>query len=102
MKITAAISIQGLAPAPGSLQTAVATQPCPADRVSTSDLHRAADVARGVQAKGAELRLVRLAHIGEAIHAGTYQPSASQVASRILDAAEIDEHLRAILADSVR
>jgi hypothetical protein len=29
---------------------------------------------------------------------GNYQPSASQVASRLLDAAEIDEHLPVLLA----
>jgi hypothetical protein len=98
MKVTATTSIQGLTPAAGRTSTAAASGPRPAERVSTLDTHRAADVARGVQARGAELRLVRLARVGEAIHAGTYQPSASQVASRILDAAEIDEHLRAILA----
>lgn len=97
MKITAATSAQGLT-LPTDNPPPAAGQPRPADRVSTSDLHRAADVARGAQAKSAELRLVRLAHIGQAIHAGTYQPSASQVASRLLDAAEIDEHLRTILA----
>jgi anti-sigma28 factor (negative regulator of flagellin synthesis) len=72
----------------------------PSDRVSTLDIDRAADVARGVQARVGELRLVRLAHIGEAIRAGNYQPSASQVASRLLDAAEIDEHLQALLTAS--
>ena len=71
----------------------------PTDRVSTLDAHRAADVARGVQAKAGELRTVRLAHIEDAIHSGTYQPSASQVASRMLDAAEIDSHMQAILGD---
>jgi anti-sigma28 factor (negative regulator of flagellin synthesis) len=69
----------------------------PSDRVSTLDIDRAADMARGVQGKVGELRLVRLEHIGEAICKGNYQPSASQVASRLLDAAEIDEHLQALL-----
>jgi anti-sigma28 factor (negative regulator of flagellin synthesis) len=69
----------------------------PADRVSTLDVHRAADVARGVQAKVGELRTVRLAQIEDAIDSGNYQPSASQVANRMLDAAEIDSHMQAIL-----
>jgi anti-sigma28 factor (negative regulator of flagellin synthesis) len=43
------------------------------------------------------LRVVRLARVEHAIRAGTYQPSASVVASRILDAAEIDAHLHATL-----
>ena len=67
------------------------------DRVSTLDVHRAADVARGVQAKVGELRTIRLVHIENAIHSGNYQPSASQVANRMLDAAEIDSHMQAIL-----
>lgn len=75
-----------------------ASRRSPPDRVSTLDVHRASDAARGAQARAGELRLVRLAHIGEAIRAGNYQPSASQVANKLLDAAEIDGHLKALLA----
>ena len=70
----------------------------PSSRVSTLDIDRAAEVARGVRAKVNELRLVRLAHIAEAISTGNYQPRASQVASGLLDAAVVDDHLQALLA----
>jgi anti-sigma28 factor (negative regulator of flagellin synthesis) len=56
-----------------------------------------AEVARAVQDKGGLLHTVRLAKIEKAIRAGNYEPSASQIASRLLDAAEIDEHLQAML-----
>ena len=40
---------------------------------------------------------MRLAKIEASIRSGNYQPSASEIASRLLDAAEIDEHLQAML-----
>jgi anti-sigma28 factor (negative regulator of flagellin synthesis) len=65
--------------------------------VSTADASRMANMARAVQGNVASMRAVRLARIEDAIRGGNYQPSASQVANRLLDAAEIDSHLRAIL-----
>ena len=56
-----------------------------------------ADLARAAQAKVGTLRIARLAHIEKSIREGNYQPSASQIASRLLDNAEIDKHLQAIL-----
>jgi anti-sigma28 factor (negative regulator of flagellin synthesis) len=98
MEIRNATSAGVLGAAPSKPQAdAVVRQQHLSERVSTLDVHRAADVARGVLAGVGKMRLVRLAHIGEAIRAGNYQPSASQVASKLLDAAEIDEHLQAIL-----
>ena len=43
------------------------------------------------------MRTVRLAQVEKSIRTGNYQPSASQIASRLLDAAEIDSHLRVIV-----
>jgi anti-sigma28 factor (negative regulator of flagellin synthesis) len=56
-----------------------------------------ADMARAVQGNARTMRIVRLAHIEDAIRAGDYQPSASQVANSLLDAAEIDGHMQALL-----
>jgi anti-sigma28 factor (negative regulator of flagellin synthesis) len=42
-------------------------------------------------------RSARLAQVESAIRAGTYHPSASEVASRLLDAAEVDARLQALL-----
>jgi anti-sigma28 factor (negative regulator of flagellin synthesis) len=56
-----------------------------------------ADMARAVQANVRTMRTVRLARIAAAIRDGNYQPSASQVASSLLDAADIDAHMQALL-----
>jgi len=98
MEIRTATSATGPGVREGKPPTGEAGRRSPSDQVSTLDVHRASDAARGAQARVGELRLVRLAHIGEAIRAGNYQPSASQVANKLLDAAEIDGHLKAILA----
>jgi anti-sigma28 factor (negative regulator of flagellin synthesis) len=68
--------------------------PFESDWVSTSEVTRAADVARAAQAKAGFLRSVRLGEVETAIRAGTYQPSSNRVASRLLDAAEIDAQLK--------
>jgi anti-sigma28 factor (negative regulator of flagellin synthesis) len=68
-----------------------------AERMSAVDANRMSDMARVEQVKAGTMRAVRLAHIEDAIHAGSYRPSASQVANRMLDAAEIDAHLRSLL-----
>jgi len=65
--------------------------------VSTADTSRMAEMARTAQRSVATLRTVRLARIEKAIHEGNYQPSASQIANRLLDAAEIDSHMQAML-----
>ena len=65
--------------------------------MSTVDTSRMADVARAVQGNVRTMRTVRLAHIADAIRDGNYQPSASQVAGSLLDAADIDAHMQALL-----
>jgi anti-sigma28 factor (negative regulator of flagellin synthesis) len=97
MEIKNATSARGLGAAETKTPTEAVERRVASDRVSTLDAHRAADAARGAQAKVGEMRLVRLVRIGEAIRSGNYQPSASQVANRLLDAAEIDQHLKVIL-----
>jgi anti-sigma28 factor (negative regulator of flagellin synthesis) len=79
--------------------TGAAPRRVASDRVSTLDVQRATSLARGAQTSARQLRVVRLAHLGEAIRSGSYQPSASHVASRLLDAAEIDRHLQAVLTE---
>jgi anti-sigma28 factor (negative regulator of flagellin synthesis) len=53
-------------------------------------------VARAVRANVGAFRTARVAQIEKAIDSGTYQPSASEVASQLLDAAEIDASLQGI------
>ncbi|HEX7509625.1 MAG TPA: hypothetical protein VF550_22840 [Polyangia bacterium] len=67
------------------------------DCVSTPDTTRMADLARSIQARVGTMRTVRLAQVEKSIRTGNYQPSASQIASRLLDAAEIDSRMRTIV-----
>lgn len=97
MVVSSAASVGEVCVAAVKPQTGSIASQCPSDCVSTADAERAADMARAVQARVGMLRVVRLARVEHAIRAGTYQPSASVVASRILDAAEIDAHLHATL-----
>jgi anti-sigma28 factor (negative regulator of flagellin synthesis) len=97
MAISSVTSVGAVGATEGKPATGASTPKAPTDRVSSLDITRATKIAQGVQAKVSEMRLVRLAHIGAAIRSGDYHPTASEVANRILDAAEIDGHLRAIL-----
>lgn len=97
MEIKNATSVEAIRSVANPPQSEPLVRPAPTDRVSTADTSRMADLARAVQESGALLHTVRLARIEKAIRAGTYEPSASQIASRLLDAAEIDEQLQAIL-----
>jgi anti-sigma28 factor (negative regulator of flagellin synthesis) len=64
--------------------------------VSTADTSRIANLTQAAQASAGTARSERLAQLEKAIREGTYQPSASQTANGMLDAAEIDQSIHAI------
>ena len=97
MEIKNATSVGGARSAASPVQADSVSRRPSSDHVSTADTSRMADMARAAQAGVATLRTIRLAHIEKSIHAGTYHPTASEIASRLLDAAEIDHHLQALL-----
>ena len=97
MEIKSTTSVEAIRSAASQPQSEPVSRPSPSVSVSTADTSRMAEIARAVQDKGALLHAVRLAKIEKSIRAGSYEPSASQIASRLLDAAEIDEHLQAIM-----
>jgi anti-sigma28 factor (negative regulator of flagellin synthesis) len=97
MEIKPATSVEVIRSVASQPQSEPISRPSPSVSVSTADTTRMAELARAVQGKGSLLHTARLAKIEKAIRAGTYEPSASQIASRLLDAAEIDEHLQAIM-----
>jgi anti-sigma28 factor (negative regulator of flagellin synthesis) len=97
MEIKNTTSIGGIHPAASQPQATPTVRRSSPDQVSTVDTSRMADMARAVQANVRTMRTVRLAHIADAIRDGNYQPSASQIASSLLDAADIDAHLQALL-----
>jgi anti-sigma28 factor (negative regulator of flagellin synthesis) len=97
MMIKNTTSIGGVEPATSKPQTEAAVTRLKSDSVSTANVEQAAVLARAVQAKIGMSHAGRLAQIESAIHSGTYQPSANQLASRLVDAAEIDARLQAML-----
>jgi anti-sigma28 factor (negative regulator of flagellin synthesis) len=96
---TSAASVGGTRPAASQPQAENEPRRLSPDQVSTVDTSRMADMARAVQGNVRTMRTVRLAHIEDAIRSGNYEPSASRIASALLDAAEIDGHLRALLGN---
>ena len=97
MMIKNTTSVGGVEPAASKPQTEAAASRLKSDRVSTANAEQAAALARAVQTDIGTSHAARLAQIEDAIRAGSYQPSASQLASRLVDAAEIDARLQAIL-----
>ena len=97
MMIKNTTSVGGIDPATNRQQTDPIPLQRQPDSVSTADAEQAAALARAVQASVGMSRSVRLAHVEGAIRAGTYHPSASEVTGRLLDAAEVDARLQALL-----
>jgi anti-sigma28 factor (negative regulator of flagellin synthesis) len=97
MMIKNTTSVGGVDPAASKVQTDVAAPRRQPDRVSTADGQRAAALIRAVQASVGTSHSARLAEVENAIRAGSYAPSASQLASRLVDEAEVDARLQAML-----
>ena len=97
MMIKNTTSVGGIDPATNRQQTDPIPLQRQPDSVSTVDAAQAAALARAVQASVGMSRSARLAHVEDAIRTGTYHPTASEVAGRLLDAAEIDARLQAVL-----
>ena len=97
MMIKNTTSVGAVDSATNKPQTNAAGSRRQADTVSTAEGQRAAALVRAVQATVGKSHTARLVEVENAIRAGTYAPSASQLASRLLDAAEIDARLQAML-----
>jgi hypothetical protein len=67
------------------------------DRVSTLEGQQALALARSVQARVSAGHAAMLVQVEQAVRSGTYAPSASQLADRLLSAAEIDARVQALL-----
>jgi anti-sigma28 factor (negative regulator of flagellin synthesis) len=67
------------------------------DRVTTAEAQQALALAQSVKGKVGASHSAMLAQVEAAIRSGTYSPSASQLANRLLDAAEIDARMQAML-----
>lgn len=67
------------------------------DRVTTAEAQQALALAQSLKGKVGGSRSAMLAQVEAAIRSGTYSPSAGQLANKLLDAAEIDARLQAML-----
>jgi anti-sigma28 factor (negative regulator of flagellin synthesis) len=67
------------------------------DRVTTAEAQQALALAQSVKGKVSASHSAMLAQIESAIRPGTYSPSASQLATKLLAAAEIDARLQAMM-----
>ena len=90
-------SIGAVDPATSKPQKEEAAPRVRSDRVSTVEGQQALAMARSVQTKLGTARASMLAEVENAVRSGTYAPSASQLADRLLNAAEIDARLQALL-----
>lgn len=69
----------------------------PTDTVSNGDAEKVARSVAVVRQSAGISRGARLQELEIAIKAGTYQPNAGRIASQILDAAQLDARLQALL-----
>jgi flagellar biosynthesis anti-sigma factor FlgM len=81
-------------PKPASEKTLVRMQ---TDRVSLDDSKQVEALVQAVQAGMGVDRAARLRELETAIRQGGYQPDVGRLAEKIVQAAEIDARLRAIL-----
>lgn len=97
MMIKNTTSIGAVDPATIKQSKEEATAKVRSDRVSTAEAQQALALAHSVQAKVGSSRSAMLTQVENAIRSGTYQPSAGQLADRLLASAEIDARLQAML-----
>jgi anti-sigma28 factor (negative regulator of flagellin synthesis) len=67
------------------------------DRVTTAEAQQALALAQSLKGKVGASHSAMLAQVESAIRSGTYRPSASQLANKLLAAAEIDAKLQAMM-----
>jgi len=90
-------SVGGVDPATSKPQTSAPVPQRSPDRVTTADFQQAAALARALQSKAGLTRTARVAQVEAAVNSGNYEPSASELARQMVNAAEIDARLQAML-----
>ena len=69
------------------------------DKVSVDSVKKIEAVVESVRTGSMANRTAQLQELENAIRQGTYRPDASRLAEKIIQAAEIDARLRAIMGD---
>ena len=67
------------------------------DRVTTAEAQKTLALAESVRGQVGVSRTAMLAQVEAAIRSGTYSPSAGQLANKLLDAAELDAKIQAMM-----
>jgi anti-sigma28 factor (negative regulator of flagellin synthesis) len=68
-----------------------------ADKVSVDEAAKLADHVASMKLRAGGARTARLSQIEAAVRGGTYRPDPGQIAEQILNAAEVDAKLQALL-----
>ena len=68
-----------------------------ADRVSVDEAAKLAEHVETAKQRAGGARAARLSHIEAAVRGGHYRPDPGQIAEQILNAAEVDARLQAML-----
>lgn len=97
MMIKNATSIGSVEPTTSKPQKEEAHSKLRLDRVTTAEAQQVLALAQSLKGKVGASHSAMLAQVESAIRSGTYRPSATQLASKLLDAAEIDAKLQAML-----
>lgn len=69
----------------------------PTDKVSLAGTKQVDAIVQAARANVGVDRNARRQQLATAIHQGTYRPNAGQLANKIVQAADVDAHLQAIL-----
>jgi anti-sigma28 factor (negative regulator of flagellin synthesis) len=69
----------------------------PLDRATTAEAQQALALAQSLKGKVGASHSAMLAQVESAIRSGTYRPSATQLANKLVDAAVIDAKLQAMM-----
>jgi anti-sigma28 factor (negative regulator of flagellin synthesis) len=69
----------------------------PLDRVTTAEAQKTLALAQSLRTKVGLSHTAMLARVEAAIRSGTYSPSAGQLANKLLDAAEVDARIQAMM-----
>jgi flagellar biosynthesis anti-sigma factor FlgM len=96
MKISDSKALGPVAAAPQQQQRPAAS-PGPTDTVSAADAERVARAVSVAQQAASPARAERIAQLAAEVRSGTYRPDPNQIASEILDEAQVDARLEALL-----
>jgi negative regulator of flagellin synthesis FlgM len=95
MKVREAKEVQGVERAPAPAEKAPTRNAH--DRVTVDEAHKAQELVTAAKHHAGHTRAARMQELETALRSGSYRPDAQRIANQILDAAEVDARLRAMM-----